>query len=236
MNRTRIDWADYSWNPVTGCRNGCWYCYGKKIRKRFYPDIPYGQIICHPERFEEPFRIRKPSRIFVGSVTDLFAPWMPKAYGAKAIEVAGKIPRHTFIFLTRHPYRYRYFNFPENCWLGTTITGEENREKLESLYREITIVNGNINFISFEPLLGATYFKEFITTGNKPCWVIIGGLTGYRHVFEKSWAEEIITHAKSLGIPIFVKKNLRFPEKIMQFPAKKILERCYGSNTEPYIR
>ena len=68
MNKTSIDWPGlgYTWNPVTGCRRGCSYCYARKIHERFYK-TPFSDIVFHPERLDDPDLYRKaPCKIFVG--------------------------------------------------------------------------------------------------------------------------------------------------------------------------
>ena len=71
MNKTKIEWTDYTWNPVTGCKRNCWYCYGKRIRRRFFPEVPWTKLMWFDERLEEPLKVKKPSKIFVGSMSDI---------------------------------------------------------------------------------------------------------------------------------------------------------------------
>ena len=78
MNKTDIEWTDFTWNPVTGCLRGCPYCYARGTAKRFYsPEIGFAPHFW-PERIGEPERRRKPGKIFVTSVGDLFGDWVPE--------------------------------------------------------------------------------------------------------------------------------------------------------------
>jgi len=71
MNKTKIEYVNYTWNPLAGCKRGCSYCYARKIHQRFHPDIPFEQIVNYDERLEQPLKIKKPSRIFAGSMSDI---------------------------------------------------------------------------------------------------------------------------------------------------------------------
>lgn len=145
MNKTTIEWCDFSWNPVSGCLHNCYYCYARKIAMRFDGHF---KPTFHPERLNDKMP-SKPSKIFVGSMTDLFGEWVKKEWIEKVLIVAGQNPKHTFQFLTKNPKRYLEFVFPNNCWLGTTIESPEygNRMKPFSKIK-------NYKFVSIEPLLG----------------------------------------------------------------------------------
>jgi len=110
MNRTKIEWTDYTWNPVTGCKHGCPYCYGRKIAKRFKKLFPNGyEPTFHPERLKEPynsvpksFKSRNPNlpegsaMIFTVSMGDLFGNWVPAEWIEAVIKVAEDNPQHIF--------------------------------------------------------------------------------------------------------------------------------------------
>lgn len=210
MNRTKIEWTDYTWNPVVGCKNKCYYCYAKKIHDRF-SKTPYDKIVLHHNRLEQPLKVKKPSKIFVGSMTDLFAPWMHKSYVYYILDIVKKCPQHTFQFLTKTPSKYFDYKFPKNCWLGTTVT----EGYVVGAYNK-----NNISFISCEPLLGDIVFNEI----NKLSWIIIGAMTGrYKHRDkpEYEWIKNIVKYAKKNKIPVFMKNNLSdaWGDKlIQQFP------------------
>jgi protein gp37 len=108
MNRTSIDWADYSWNPVTGClgpygKATCPYCYAARIARRF--NGPDGfKPTFHEDRLREPFDERKQGRVFVGSMTDLFGDWVSREWQEKVLRAASLAEQHTFLFLTKNPW------------------------------------------------------------------------------------------------------------------------------------
>lgn len=257
MNGTGIEWTDFTWNPATGCYHDCWYCYAKKIVKRFtfkrdyrfckknhkpistdfgdiweLKDQPFrddyeGTKIPHPFWFEptfhryrlqEPLERKKPAKIFVVSMGDLFGKWVPDEWIEEVIKVTKKCPQHTFQFLTKNPERYGDFEFPSNCWLGTTIEGD-NANNVFERYWGLYDKKDNIQFISFEPLLGREDIKKMLLSSTWIDWIIIGAQTGPGAVKPKEeWVNLIINKSRFLNIPVFLKDNLNWPEQIQEWP------------------
>jgi len=207
MNKTKIEWCDYTINPIKGlCRNDCWYCYAKRMYKRFKWDK---HIRLDLSVFD--LTLKNPSRIFVGSTHDIFGDWIPYHWIQEIINII-KIEwsAHTFIFLTKYPKRYVEFLFPNNCWLGTSKTGiENNQSHLWGLFSGMN----NIKFISYEPLLGEPDILPSYLS--RPNWIIVGGLTP-KPMHKNWWVEQLIDENKN--IPIFLKDNLKWGEQIQQFP------------------
>lgn len=203
MNKTKIDWCDYTWNPITGCKNNCWYCYGRGIRKRF-EKAPWEEIKYYPNRLEEPFELVKPSKIFVGSMTDMFGGWLPEEKIKDVLRVTLKFPEHTYIFLTKNPNRYTSFCFNKNCWIGVTI---DCKSHLQKLYPLTNKTEAPVRFISFEPLLEPMGAIDLLGIN----WIIVGALTGHGNKYQpkREWIESIIEQADFYNIPVFMKNNLR---------------------------
>jgi protein gp37 len=204
MNRTKIEWTEWSWNPVTGCLHGCWYCYARKLSQRFKKIFPNGfEPTFYPERLKEPYELRNPSKIFVCSIADLFAPWTPREWMWNVLTSIEWCPvKHTFQLLTKNPELIpQAYVFPDNVWVGTTVTGENNDVKN---IEEIKKVQAKVRFVSFEPLLGKI---EPDLKGIQ--WVIIGKLTGSKRVkLQDEWVDTIFKEARRLNIPVFTKNNL----------------------------
>ncbi len=136
---SKIEWTDETWNPVTGCTPispGCDHCYAERMAKRLagrygYPkDEPF-KVTCHEDKMNEPFGWKKPKRVFVCSMGDLFhpdvEPWQQYRIFKNAYDLRN---RHTFIFLTKRPIRMLRFitgSFPPNPFLpmsgNSTLTG-----------------------------------------------------------------------------------------------------------------
>jgi protein gp37 len=217
LNRTKIEWTDYSWNPETGCNHGCWYCYAKKLCLRFKKIFPNGfKPTFYPERLKEPWELKKPSKIFVCSIADLFASWTPIVWRDAILDSIFQCPiKHIFQLLTKNPERIPKIHFLDNVWVGTTVTSENNDAKNID---EIKKVHAKVRFVSFEPLLG------YIDLRHKYCldgiqWVIVGKLTGSKKVkLDWDWFVEIYEECKVHKIPLFMKKNLGCIEQIQEFP------------------
>lgn len=212
MNKTKIEWCDYTINPIKGiCPNNCWYCYARKMYKRFKwnPEVRL-DLDC----LDKISKIKKPSKIFVGSMHEIFGNWIPNDWIRAIINRIKYNEKHTFIFLTKNPKRYKYFEFPKNCWLGTTITGEETRSEILNKYNALYRLE-NIKFVSFEPILKIPYCFS-----HNSDWVIIGGLSGHKYNRPDEAVNEIIIWYTCENIPIFIKDNLKWEDKIQEFPKK----------------
>jgi protein gp37 len=250
VNKTKIEWTDYVWNPVRGCLHNCPYCYGKRIDRRF-GDGSFTPTF-HPERLQEPLKVKKPSRIFVGSMADLFGNWgwfdgeteiHPGDIIDAILNIAKQCPQHTFIFLTKNPKGMQGFDFPDNCWCGTSA---ENQEKYNERKPELLKVNCRTLFISYEPALGPIDFgqlsdfsgcqihcpdtkatcrlhswecKEAHDNYKKISWLIIGAQTGPGAVKpHHTWISGAISQARNANIPVFVKDNVNWFSKIQEWP------------------
>lgn len=204
MNRTKIEWTQWTWNPITGCKHGCWYCYARKLAKRFKKIFPNGfEPTFHPERLKEPWEVKKPSKVFVCSIADLFAPWTPEKWREQVVDsMLGCPVKHSFQLLTKNPERIPDVLYPANWWIGTTVTNEGRMEWLNIV--NILKVEAKVKFVSFEPLLGENHFP---LAGLD--WIIIGKLTGSRKVkLNPEWVWKIVDEAKKYQIPVFMKNNL----------------------------
>lgn len=132
MEKTKIDWCDSTWNPVTGCLHGCKYCYARGISNRFsgggekwcedklivleekvYAEesekaepYPYGFVpTFHKYRLDE-YAAKKKRNIFVCSMADLFGKWVPTDWKIEVLEACRKAPQHNYLFLTKDPIGY----------------------------------------------------------------------------------------------------------------------------------
>lgn len=214
MNVTKIEWvrgADgkpgYTWNPISGCKNDCPYCYARDLYNRFGWSF---EPQFHPDRLEGPFKVQEPAKIFMGSVTDPCAPWiLGTDWMDQVFEVIRANPRHTFMTLTKFPENLAKFKFPPNVWVGITIDNQARADGIEHLL-EVP----NVRFISFEPLLEP--IRIFLSSVD---WIIIGGCTG-RNKFTppKEWVEALIAEAQRWGVPVFLKDNLGYPQVIQEYP------------------
>jgi protein gp37 len=139
-------WYRWAWDPIEGCKNGCWYCYANKELSRKGKDFTVPQFF--EERLIEPSQV-KPSIIFVNHWADIMGEWVPTLWIQKVINVSKSLPEHLFIFMTKNPKRYYEFDFPDNCVLSVTIEGPEQ-------YWRAEVMKGikNRKLASIEPCLG----------------------------------------------------------------------------------
>ncbi len=226
MNKTKIEWCDSTWNPVTGCLHGCEYCYASKIANRFGCGMNVPHVLCEPiksngrvqsyplgftptfhrYRLDEPQKWKKPRTIFVCSMADLFGDWVPDEWIEEVFKACEKAPQHRYLFLTKNPRRYvelaKKGKLPEraNIWYGSTATSSDKQLYLSS--------NRN-TFLNIEPILkdfgtNIKFYKLFD-------WVIIGAETGnrrYKVIPEKEWIGNICKAANESRIPVFMKDSL----------------------------
>jgi protein gp37 len=250
MNKTRIEWTDFTFNPVTGCwgpggtaekPKRCAYCYANRIAGRFLPPrkiYRQGQgtfeddfsPIFWPERLSQPAKVKKPSKIFVCSMADLFGDWVPDEWIEQVKVEAIHCPHHIFQFLTKNPKRLKDFNpWPGNCWVGTTAT---NQADMDERGHWLLKVNAPVRFVSHEPLLGNIYLPRW-TSGkwtlrghNHPTepgrginWAIIGAMTGPGAVRpDPEWVQGLVDQYLAASVPFFLKDNLDLDVHHQEFP------------------
>ncbi len=214
MQKTKIEWTDYTWNPIKGyCPNTCSYCYAHRMYNRFGWDKNLRYDTIEMNRIH---KIKKPSRIFVGSTIDMYHSVINQGWIRTIIEMSKLHPEHTFITLTKYPENLYKYSFPKNWWVGISIDGVEGRVNKMNMLDNLRMDNDirGIQFISFEPLLKPIYDLEDLDGID---WIIIGGLTpGLIH--KKEWIDDIIRKADKLNIPIFIKKNAHYPIERKEFP------------------
>ena len=195
MNKTKIEYCHYSWNPITGCKHECPYCYARKIANRFHGGFdPH----FHPKRLSQPAKVKKPGIVFVCDMGDIFSPGVDPAWTEKVLEACEQAPQHQYLFLTKNPvgYSYRWFlNQRPNWWYGVTVTREEEAKKHFN--------KGKNWWVSFEPLLG-----EIKTIPTNIGWAVIGRATNFKSEFQPEWAWSLIRDLGEKGVPVFCKNNL----------------------------
>ncbi len=225
---TAIEWTDATWNPVTGCSKvspGCAHCYAETLAltrlagKPGYPGLPWtpenaaANVVLRPDRLDLPLHWRKPRRVFVNSMSDLFHPLVPDAYIAHVWHVMANAYRHTFQVLTKRPDRmrdwYRWYTFGTaradllvlaNVWLGTSIENDRFVVRADDL-RDAPAA---VRFISAEPLLGPLPSLDLAGID----WLIVGGESGpgFRPM-DPAWVHELVHRADRAGCAVFVKQD-----------------------------
>jgi protein gp37 len=128
MADTSIEWTDKVWNPVTGCSKvsqGCKHCYAETIANRFWGERKFTDVQCHPERLDEPSKWRKPAKVFVNSMSDLFHEDVPDKFIDQVFAMMYRAKQHTFQVLTKRPARmleyFRRFEIGKNNIIGHDV-------------------------------------------------------------------------------------------------------------------
>lgn len=173
MAETKIEWTDATWNPVTGCTKvspGCKNCYAEKMHSRLtamgqakYAE-PFGTVRCHEDALDVPLRWRKPRRIFVNSMSDLFHEEVSFKFIVQVYRVMQMAHWHTYQILTKRAERLLEFTrwlggvddisaaeWPRQCWLGVSA---ENQEQADKRIPYLLRTPAAVRFVSLEPLLG----------------------------------------------------------------------------------
>ncbi len=224
MSETAIEWTDSTWNPVAGCSvmsAGCTNCYAMQMARRLeamgvdkYKGLTrksgtkaVWKGIVHEDEvsLSIPLRWKKPRKIFVNSMSDLFHPLVSSEFIGNVWSVMELTPRHSYQILTKRPDRMAELsksgllkNLP-NVWLGTSV------EDSNVVYRidELRKVSATIRFISFEPLIGSMGAIDLTSID----WAIVGGESGPRaRPIKEVWIDEIYYSCRDYGTAFFFKQ------------------------------
>jgi protein gp37 len=211
MNKSRIEWTTATWNPVTGCTKvspGCDHCYAETFAERWrgVPGHSYElgfDLQLRPERLEQPLSWKRPSLIFVNSMSDLFHVDVPETYIASVAATMRAASWHTFQVLTKRADRLerlsRRIAWSDNVWLGVSVETDRFYGRVRHLQR----VPAAVRFLSCEPLLGP--LPDLPLDGVH--WVIVGGESGPgARPMDPDWARAIRTQCDGAGVPFFFKQ------------------------------
>jgi protein gp37 len=221
-DRSTIEWTEATWNPVTGCDRvspGCDHCYALTLAARLKAmgSPKYQQdgdprtsgpgfgVTLHPDELVAPRRWRRPRRVFVNSMSDLFHPRVPVEFIAEVFAMMAETPQHTYQVLTKRPKRARSvlrdLNSPplRNVWVGVSVEDEERTDRVAVLRETLAAVR----FLSCEPLLGPLSSLDLAGID----WVIVGGESGAEaRPMREAWVTEIRDNCLDTGIPFFFKQ------------------------------
>ncbi len=211
MAKSRIEWTEVTWNPVTGCDKvspGCDNCYAERLAHRLQamgnPRYANGfDVTLHWDKVEEPLRWRKPRVVFVNSMSDLFHNDVPAAFIQSVFDVMQEASAHTFQVLTKRPQRaMRLLDgqvVPDNVWIGVSIESDQYVFRADYLRK----IDAGTRFLSCEPLLGPLPSLDLTGIG----WVIVGGESGPNHrPMEVDWVRELRDRTTRSDIPFFFKQ------------------------------
>lgn len=214
MSKSKIEWTEATWNPVTGCTKvsaGCKNCYAERMSRRLKAmgNRNYANgfdVTEHPHMLDKPRGWRKPQRIFVNSMSDLFHPEVSFAFIREVFQTMRDADHHVYQVLTKRPERMLEYvtehesaPLPPHIWLGTSVEQQRWRSRIDMLRR----VPAAVRFLSLEPLLED--LGELNLDGIH--WVIAGGESGPgARGMDAHWATNIRDACRAAAVPFFFKQ------------------------------
>lgn len=238
MNKTNIQYLDYTWNPIAmrcdrvslGCDN-CWHLgfanrHAHNPKFRMEKRLAYeagGRPYLDRTKMDEPLRKKKPLRIGVQFMGDLFHDKIPDGWIDEVFDVCHLAPEHTFFFLTKRQSRLRQaiLRFKKdsgktgNMWFGVSVEDQETADLRIPYLLSVLDIN---RFISVEPLLKAVslegfdgkVYRPWLDTKAWACgihWIICGAETGpKKRPMKWEWAISLANQCKAAGVPFFFKE------------------------------
>lgn len=224
MAETHIEWTDATWNPVAGCSivtSGCSHCYAMEMARRLeamgitkYSGLTRktgGRVVWNGRVREDsdslviPYRWRRPRKIFVNSMSDLFHDRVSDAFIIDVWQVMRETQRHNYQILTKRPERMakliseKIGEVLPNVWLGTSIENQDVVKRVDAL----RAAPAAIRFVSFEPLIGSVGRIDLQDIH----WAIVGGESGKAaRPIREQWIDEIYSQCVAVGTAFFFKQ------------------------------
>ncbi len=210
-DRSKIEWTDATWNPITGCDKisaGCRNCYAMRLARRLQAmgSSRYAngeKVTLHWDALDIPLHWREPRCVFINSMSDLFHESVPLGFIERVLDTARRAPRHTFQVLTKRSERLRQLSsrldWPDNVWVGVTVESGLYAYRVEHL-REVA---ARVRFLSVEPLIGSVAGLDLSGID----WVIAGGESGPgARPMEESWVRGLRDQCVASGVAFFFKQ------------------------------
>jgi len=206
-----IEWTEATWNPLTGCTKispGCKNCYAERMSLRLQamgqPNYVNGfALALHEHMLSIPLDWKKPRRIFVNSMSDLFQKDVPIGFVQKVFSVMAQADQHQFQILTKRSERLleldKNLDWHRNIWMGVSVENQKYAFRIDHL-RE---THAHIKFLSLEPLLGP--LRDLDLSGID--WVIVGGESGPKaRPVDPAWVRDIRDQCLEAGVAFFFKQ------------------------------
>jgi protein gp37 len=228
QDNAAIEWAQWSWNPVTGCLHDCPYCYARDIanQRRMAEFYPAGfepsirsRVLLAPRGRKPPPQAAADARyrnVFTCSMADLFGRWVPKEWIEAVLAEVRSAPSWNFLFLTKFPKRMAEFDLPTNAWMGTTVDLQARVPAAEAAFARVA---SGVRWLSVEPMLEPLRFKRLDLFQ----WVVIGGASKSSKTPEwrppYAWIHDLVQQARDAGCKVYFKTNLLgAKQRILELP------------------
>ncbi|MHC4456069.1 MAG: DUF5131 family protein [Planctomycetota bacterium] len=211
MKKSKIEWTESTWNPVTGCTkisSGCLNCYAERMAKRLkamgQKNYRNGfKVTCHPHTLDMPLRWKKPQMVFVNSMSDLFHKDVPDDFVLDIFSTMRQAQQHQYQIMTKRAERLAELSPElsrlENIWMGVTVEAADYKYRIDYL----RYTGAKIKFLSLEPLLGDLGELNL----DEIDWVIVGGESGPgARPIEIGWVRNIREQCLARNVPFFFKQ------------------------------
>jgi len=248
VNKTQIEWVrnpdgtqGYTWNPITGCLNGCEYCYARKLangrckplyNKNWRNIAPGCQVTdpfsprVWPKRLAELHQVKvwtqgrttqiarfeqSAKGIFVCDMGELFGPWLPSDWTQSVMDTMAGCPQHRFYLLTKQPQELSRWS-PFPANCWVGVSAWDHASFVNACHH-LQFVDAAVKFISLEPLLEwkVGIYAGDFAKGAGVSWVIIGAQTKPAVIPSREWVEDIIEKCHICHVSVFLKESLRYP-------------------------
>ena len=209
--QSSIEWTEATWNPLTGCTKvspGCKNCYAERMSERLramgQPNYANGfKLTLHEHMIETPLSWKKPQRIFVNSMSDLFQDGVPEEFILSVFDTMRRAWWHQFQILTKRSERLleldSLIKWPSNVWMGVSVESQNYTFRIDHLRK----TEARKKFLSIEPLVGPT--PNLNLRGIH--WVIVGGESGPgSRPMKKAWVLDIRDQCRRSKVPFFFKQ------------------------------
>jgi protein gp37 len=239
QENAEIEWADWSWNPITGCLHGCPYCYARDIALDIYPPEVKFLPTIWLDRLTAPQNQKVPAdidisvarkNIFTCSMADLFGRWVPKEWIQRVLAEVEANPQWNFLFLTKFPKRMAEFDIPPNAWMGTTVDLQARVANAEKAFEH---VKAGVRWLSIEPMLQPLQFKRLDLFD----WIVIGGASPSKATDGSpetpawtvpiDWIIDLYQQAREAGCKVYFKTNSGlsgYYTRIREYPGHEAAE------------
>jgi protein gp37 len=226
-----IEWCDYTWNPVRGCKHGCrWImpdgtvaeCYAETIAERVAQkayEHGFEHHYWNPHVLNEPLKLKTHARIFLDSMSDLMGHWVPTQEVDQVLDICRTAHWHTFQLLTKNAPRLKEFMFPPNVWVGVSappsimfgrkLSFAQQKRMVQRQFDILDNVDVPVRWMSIEPL---SFDIAPLLEGRNLQWAVIGAATNGRQTYqpEPEWVQNVLDVLDAQDTQVFFKGNLEW--------------------------
>ncbi len=211
MSKSKIEWTETTWNPVTGCSKiseGCKNCYAERMSARLKAmhskNYQNGfEVTCHPHALDTPLSWKTPRMVFVNSMSDIFHDSVPDSFVKEIFNTMKLSTHHTYQLLTKRPERLaeidKIIKWQDHIWMGVTVESGQYKDRIDYL----RACKAKKKFLSIEPLIDQVGVVDLDGID----WVIVGGESGPgSRIMKEEWIVAVRDQCIESKTPFFFKQ------------------------------